>query len=139
MQGACDCWNRKYIFNSAMVVPAEKTAGEFPGLYFFIALLWKLFGYHEYIFRVVNTLIAFLGLFALFRTLQMIIDNLFYSLTLSLLLFTSPIFAYYANNFLTDVPALSMALIGWYFFVCVKFHHVVEVKRPEKTCFIIFV
>ena len=46
-----------------------QTASDFPGLYYFVAQLWKVFGFHEYIFRIVTLLLSFLGLFALFKTL----------------------------------------------------------------------
>ena len=36
---------------------------ELPIGYYFIAILYKVFGYHDFIFRFVNTLIFLLGLF----------------------------------------------------------------------------
>ncbi len=92
------------------------TVGEFPGLYYLVALLWKLFGYHDSIYRLTNTLIFFLGLFALFRLLQRLLKDNFWSIALSLLLFTSPVVIYYASNYITDTSALSLTLIGWSLF-----------------------
>jgi hypothetical protein len=92
-----------------------ETVSEFPVIYFFVAKLWKIFGEHEFIFRLVNLFIFYSGLYALFRMTIQIFDDLLVSVFLSFLIFTSPIVVYYANNFLADVPALSMSLIGWYF------------------------
>lgn len=93
-----------------------KTMGEFPILYYFVAILWKIFDEHEFIFRIVNLFIFFTGLFALYKLLKNLLNSIFWSFTLSLFLFTSPILIFYSNNFLTNVPAFSFVLIGWYYF-----------------------
>ncbi len=92
-----------------------KTISEFPIIYYTVAKLWKLFGYHEYIFRLVNILIVFSGLFCLYRLIFDILSDLFWSITITLFLFTSPILVYYTNNFTADAPAFGLALIGCYF------------------------
>ncbi len=92
------------------------TAGEFPGLYYFNAWLWTLFGKHIWIPRVVSLLITFLGLFALFRAHLLWTKSFFWSLVSTLLIFATPVIAEYGMNFLTDVPAFGFALMGWYFF-----------------------
>lgn len=93
-----------------------KTVSDFPIIYYFVANLWKLFGHHEFIFRLVNLIITFLGLFALFKLAEDILKDSIWAISLVLLLFTSPMLVYYANNFLANVPAFSFALIAWYFF-----------------------
>ncbi len=90
--------------------------GEFPVLYYFVAVLWKIFGPHEFIYRLVNVLIAFTGLFALYKTLIGILKDKFWAMFIPLLLFTSPVYVYYSNNFLTNITALNIVLIAWYFF-----------------------
>lgn len=90
---------------------------ECPLLYYLVAFLWKIFGYHEFIYRLLDVTLAFAGLYSLFKLTKEILQDGAWALFVSLLLFTSPIFAVYANNFLTDVPALSFGLIAWYFFV----------------------
>lgn len=92
------------------------SAGEFPGLYYLNALLWKLFGKHVAITRGLSILITFLGLFALYRTYLLISGNYFWSVICPLLLLSTPAIAEYGANFLTDVPGFSFALMGWYFF-----------------------
>jgi hypothetical protein len=89
---------------------------EIPIEYYFIAILYKIFGYHDYIFRFVNTLIFLLGLYYLFRTCLLLFKDFFWSAAITLFFFTSPVLVYYGNNFLTDSSAFAFALIGWYFF-----------------------
>ena len=92
------------------------SAGEFPLLYYFIAILWKVFGHHEYIYRLVVLIIAFIGLYCLYRTLEDILKDSFWAIFLTLLLYTSPIAVFYSINFITNIPAFSFVLIGWHFF-----------------------
>jgi hypothetical protein len=93
-----------------------KTVSDFPIIYFTVAQFWKVFGKHEFIMRLINLLIFFAGLFAMFKTIESVLKDSFIAIYTTSLLFTSPILVYYANNFLMDVPAFSMALIGLYFF-----------------------
>lgn len=124
----CDClsitksyYNEKRSFFEPAVYwlgdgKEGKTVSEFPIIYFTVAKLWKIFGYHEYIFRLVNILIVFTGLFCLFRLAIDILKDGFWALFTTFLLFTSPILAYYTNNFLADAPAFGLALTGLYFY-----------------------
>lgn len=89
---------------------------ECPLLYYFVACLWRIFGYHEFIFRLLNTFIAFSGLYALFNISKEFLKDEAWALVVSLLLFSSTIFAYYANNYIVDTSAFSFALISWFFF-----------------------
>jgi len=93
-----------------------KTASGFPGLYFIIAKIWKITGYHEFTYRIIILLIAFSGLFALTKTVEDILKDSLIAVFVAMILFTSTIFVYYSNNFLMNVPALSMALVALYFF-----------------------
>ncbi|MGC9343596.1 MAG: ArnT family glycosyltransferase, partial [Bacteroidales bacterium] len=93
-----------------------KTVSDFPLIYFTVAQLWKIFGQHEFIYRLFILLIFFSGLFALFRLLEEALRDSILAIVFSLLMFTSPTLAYYANNFLMDIPALSFAILGLYFF-----------------------
>ncbi len=92
------------------------TAGEFPGIYYVNALLWKIFGKHIAITRGLSILITFLGLFALYRTHLLVTSNYFWSVVCSLFILSTSAVAEYGANFLTDVPGFSFALMGWYYF-----------------------
>ncbi len=94
-----------------------KNVSELPILHYSVAQLWKVFGYHEWIYRLLVLLIMFIGLLALFKVFQYVLDDPFWQIILPLWLFSSPILIYYGNNFLADVPALSFAFTGWYFFI----------------------
>jgi len=90
--------------------------GECPILYYFIASLYKIFGHHDLIYRLVNTFIFFIGLFALYKLLERWLNDPFWGITLSLIFFTSPVVVYYANNYLTDTTSFAFVLMGWCFF-----------------------
>ena len=92
------------------------TTSEIPVLYYFVALLYKIFGYHDFIFRAVNLLFFFIGLFYLFRLADAILKNLFYALVVTVLIFSSPLLVYYGNNFMPNKVALSFSFVGWYYF-----------------------
>ncbi len=93
-----------------------KTVGEFPIIYFIVGKLWSVFGQQHYIFRIIDILIVFVGLFYLFKFINSLLGNSFWSLFIPLLIFTSPSLVYYTNNFIPDPPAFGLTLIGWYFF-----------------------
>ncbi len=89
---------------------------EIPLLYYSVALLWKVFGHHDIIYRLLNTLIFLTGLYFLFLTVKKLTNDDFLAFAIPLLIFSSPVLAYYANNFLTNSAAFSLSLIGWYWF-----------------------
>ena len=130
-----------YNYNNSLLEPqihnqfcdggmSGKTAGEFPLIYFVVAKLWKIFGVHEWVFRLVQLLILFLGLFALFEICSYFLKNQFWAGFVSLLLFTSPMVVFYGVNFLPDGPSLAMMFIGWYFVL--RFHQ----KRKDSWLWI---
>ncbi|MBN1339460.1 MAG: glycosyltransferase family 39 protein [Bacteroidales bacterium] len=98
-----------------------KTVSDFPLIYYSVAKLWKIFGPHEFIFRGIVLILFFFGLLALLKLIENILKDSVLALISVLLLFTSPTLAYYANNFLMNVPAFSLALLGLYFFF--RYYH----------------
>lgn len=124
-----DCWSfavNYYNGDGGLLTPelhyigkseTGKASGEFPIIYYTVGQIWKLTGPKAWIFRGINVLIVFAGLFALFKLAEKILRNTWWALMLSLLLFTSPILVFYTNNFIADAPALGFSLIGaWFFF-----------------------
>lgn len=93
-----------------------RTISEFPIIYYSVAQLWKIFGQKEFIFRLINILIVFSGLYCLFRFTREFLSDTFWAIFIPLFLFSSPILAYYTNNFLADAPALGLSMVGGYFF-----------------------
>jgi hypothetical protein len=92
-----------------------KAVGEFPIIYYMVAQLWKLLGNHIWIFRMVQIIIVFAGLWCLFQVMYQLCKNWFWSAFASLLLFTSPMMVFYGPNFLPDAPGLALVFVGWYF------------------------
>jgi len=96
-----------------------KAANEFPIIYYFISLIYSVFGEHEFLLRTVNLLISFVGFVALFKLVYLIIKDSFYAYFFSFLLLSSTVVLYYANNFLPDPASLSLSILGWYLFLLV--------------------
>lgn len=94
-----------------------KTAGEFPILYYIVGNVWKVFGESYITYRLFYLIILFAGLFAFYRSLKILLAHNFWALCISLLLYTSPVYAVYGVSFLTDAPAFSFVLIALYFFL----------------------
>ena len=92
-----------------------KAVGEFPFIYYTVAQLWKLFGQHEFIFKLFNIIIVFIGLIQLFRLFKTQTSDTFWSMYSVLFLFTSPVLVYYTNNFLPDAPSFGLAIIGCFY------------------------
>ena len=85
----------------------EKTSGycvgEFPIIYYAVAGLYHVFGPYDFIFRLFNLLIFFIGLFALFKVISEVLGDYFWPIGISALFFCSPVIVFYANNFLPNV------------------------------------
>jgi len=110
-----------------------KMGSEFPIIYYSAALLYKVFGVHDYFIRFINLLFFFIGLFYLFKAISLFLEDEFYGLILALMAFTSPILIDYANNFLPDVPAISLSFIGIYYFL--SFHNQNKSRELWKATF----
>jgi len=90
---------------------------EIPLLYYSVAFLYRVLGPHEWIYRILNTLLFLLGLFFLAKTFRLTGRDPVWSVLLALLFFTSPVLVYYGNNFLTNSTELAFSFMGWYFFL----------------------
>lgn len=94
-----------------------KSAGEFTGLYYLVGKLWSWFGVHLWMYRLINLSILFLACFSLYKVLLKQWKDVFWSLFVSLFIFTSPLIVFYAPNFLTDITALGFTIWGWAKFI----------------------
>jgi len=91
-------------------ITSGKGMSEFPIMYWFNGQLWKHYGQNEPMYR---GLIFGLFLLALFRLhLKLKERDRWVSVLIPTLLFTSPILAYYGFNFINNVPAFSVAILG---------------------------
>src|ERR1700741_2991698 len=93
-----------------------KVVGEFPLLYYVTAALWKVFGQHEIILRAINFIILVFGGVYLFKLSTKILPDSSLRFMPVLFLCGAPVLVYYSNNYLPDVPALGLVLIGFYHF-----------------------
>jgi hypothetical protein len=89
-----------------------KVAGEFP-LFYFIA---ACFSNTALALRVLHTFLFLCGIMATYFIAFHFLRRQLLSVFCTLLLFTSPLLVFYGNNFLSDVPALSVSFIGWAIF-----------------------
>lgn len=89
-----------------------KVISEFPVLYYIAAKLGYIFGEHYWIIRGLTFLSYLLGLGALLKISLDRVPNRLLAFTPVLLLATSPYYYYYAINFLPNVPAIAISLIG---------------------------
>lgn len=92
-----------------------KAISEFPITYYITALFYTIFGKQFYIQRIVHLVIAYFGVFAIFRIGKTYLKDFWYALIISITIFTSTVFNYYSFNYLPDIPALGFAFLGWYF------------------------
>ena len=94
------------------------TSAGFPIHEYVIALLMKLFGTTSpWVFRVWTLLWALLGLCFLYKVSYLLTNDGAKSLLVSSIAITSPVMAYYMNGFLPGIPALSLSIIGFWFYL----------------------
>ncbi len=95
--------------------PSGIATGEFPAIPYLVSKLYAIFGFHEFIFRLITlvfTLPAFVVAFLLARKL---LSNTLSVLTASLLWLCSPNLIYYSTTFLPDTVALAFFAAGFWF------------------------
>lgn len=91
-----------------------QSMSDLPVIYWSVGRIWRFTGREEAVYRALVLLFFYMGITALFLTMrEMLADGLLAAL-LTLLLFSSPMVAYYANNFLMNMPALGLVLMGWW-------------------------
>lgn len=93
--------------------PEGKAVSEFPIMNYTVACLWKIFGEHEFIYRLLEYFIFLLGIFVLFNTLLRFYGSALLAFFSVSLVLTSPLIAYYSLNFIVDVPAFSIGVIAF--------------------------
>lgn len=96
-----------------------KAASEFPIFYFLVALGWKIFGMHEFVFHAVWLLVSLFGVYHLFRLCSERMNTL-QAFLVSFFIFTSPTYLFYFLNYIPDPlafafvwPALRFTVNGY--------------------------
>ena len=94
------------------------TSVDFPIHEFNAALLMKLLGTSSpWVFRLWTLLWGFLGLFFLFKVAYHLTHEWMKSALVVAIALGSPVYAYFLNGFLPGIPALSMGIIGLWFYL----------------------
>lgn len=94
---------------------SAEAMGEYPILYYVVAALYDVFGYHEIIYRFLWLAFAFLGSFCLYRLSIDILQLSMESVLIGLMLLLSPIVAYYSISFIPDPVALFLIPVAFLF------------------------
>jgi hypothetical protein len=89
-----------------------KTASEFPVVYYLLSFVWKYFGKQEFLLRLFNLLVFFTGVYHLHKLFKQVLQKWHVSLFAIMLIITSPVIVYYANNFLPDISAMALTFIA---------------------------
>jgi len=89
---------------------------EFPITYYVAAQMAKVFGFSEAWCRGFHLFLFITAAFCFYLISLRFIENPFLALVPSALLLNTPLAYFYANNFIPNVPAISMVIIGWYFY-----------------------
>ncbi len=92
------------------------TGVEFPVIYYTAAVLYKIFGYHDFYLRIVSLIIISTGLVFLYLLIGLFIRNAVLTTIITVSVILSPVLMYYGPNFMPDAPSLGFTIIGWYFF-----------------------
>jgi 4-amino-4-deoxy-L-arabinose transferase-like glycosyltransferase len=99
-------------FTTGYACPSEP-----PVIYYSIAILYKLFGYHDFLFRLTICIFYMLGLLYLFRMAWLVIGDRFWAGITVLLLSSSTVLIFYGNNFLPITVGISFSFAAWYYFL----------------------
>lgn len=101
---------------------SAKAVGEFPLMYYLVAIQKTLFGGDlNLLFRINHIVLGFFGLLALFKISNHYIKNLFVSIGLTFILFCSPVFSFYFLASMPDPVAFNLSLIGYW--MLIKYYH----------------
>lgn len=93
--------------------------GEFPIIYYFDSLLYRIFGVKEYLIKLVNYLLFYAGMVYLFKLCCMFFNKKYVAYLVIIFVSSIPIVSFYAITALPNVTALSFTIIG--LFYCINF------------------
>lgn len=88
--------------------------GEFPILYYLVAILYHIFGYHIWVGRLFFFTLSAFGAFALYKIFHGITHKAILSLVLCFFIVFNPLLVLYNSTFIPDISALNLSLIAWY-------------------------
>jgi hypothetical protein len=134
---ACIAWNyyhESMNFFEPRVMENRSQDGiaglEFPIVYYTAAVFYKLFGFHDFWFRLIVFLIVTFGVFAAWGITGFFIQKNLHRLLLTFGWYLSPVMVFYSANFIPDPVALSFSFVAWYFFL--RFYFNIQVKQSLR-------
>lgn len=89
------------------------TGLEFPIVQYFVSILYRLFGFHEWLYRLVTLIVFTIGATSVFRLSDYFVKNKLHALLIMLLYVCSPLLTFYSCSFLPDIYSLSFAMMSW--------------------------
>lgn len=108
---------------------------EFPIIPYISAIFYKIFGFHNQIYRMIVGVIVFFGHFATWKIITRFIDNNIHRFSIMCLWTLSPIMCFYSFNYLPDMPSMAFIMISYSFFF--KFYF--DNKPKYYYLFLLFV
>lgn len=90
------------------------TGLEFPFVNYSVAILYKVFGVHEYLYRLFVLIFFTGGLIFAFLIAKKFTRHFYFSMGIMLLFACSPLLAFYSSNFLPEPVSLSLSIMSWY-------------------------
>ncbi len=110
------------------------TGLEFPIIYYSAAILYKIFGFHDFYLRVISLLILSLGIIFFYLLVNRFIKSSIVSSIVVCSVILSPVLLYYSANFMPDAPALGFTIMAWYYF----FRYLDAHKNKYLNLFVFF-
>jgi 4-amino-4-deoxy-L-arabinose transferase-like glycosyltransferase len=92
-------------------------AGEMPVMPWLTSRLYKVFGFNDAWFRILNFLVYSLGIWCAFLITGFFINKLLHRFLLMAIWCLSPLLFFYAPGFIPDTAAFGFSLIAWYFLI----------------------
>lgn len=90
------------------------TGMEFPFVNYSVGILYKIFGVHEYLYRLFVLFFFTGGLVFAFLIAKKFTHHFYFSVGIMLLFACSPLLAFYSSNFLPEPVSLSLSIMAWY-------------------------
>jgi len=90
------------------------TGLEFPIVNYSVAVLYSLFGFYEWIYRVFMLILFSIGMMVFSKIAKYYLKDSMLATGVTLLYAATPLLMFYAASFLPDVAALSFFLVSWW-------------------------
>lgn len=112
------------------------TGLEFPIVQYITAILYKIFGFHNFLYRTVMGSIVFGGCFAAWKIIQMFIVKKIHQYLFFTIWYASPILIFYTFSYIPDMAAMSFTLMAWHQFL--KYYFGIETQKSLNK-YILFI